>query len=100
MGKRIVWSPDALAQLTDARKTILTVSKSLKTANRLAREIFESTEILADQPEMYPLDKNKVNNDGTYRSYEIRRYNISYRITGDTIRIIRVRWSGQEPKGH
>lgn len=98
MGKRIVWSPDALAQLTDARKTILGVSKSVKTANRLAREIFESTNLLAEQPEMYPLDKNKKNNDGTYRSYEVRRYNVSYRVISDTIRIIRVRWSGQEPK--
>ncbi|MEA1786487.1 type II toxin-antitoxin system RelE/ParE family toxin [Arenibacter sp. GZD96] len=54
MGKGVVWSPEALEQLTDARKAILNVSKSLKSANRLAREIFESTDILADQPEMYP----------------------------------------------
>lgn len=100
MGKRVIWSPDALEQLTDARKTILDVSKSLKSANRLAREIFESTDILADQSEIYPLDKNKADNDGTYRCYEIRRYNVSYRVLDDTIRIIRVRWSGQEPRKH
>lgn len=100
MGKRVVWSPDALAELTDARKTILNVSKSLKSANRLAREIFESTDILPDQPEMYPLDNNKANNDGSYRCYEVRRYNVSYRVVGDAIRIIRVRWSGQEPRKH
>ncbi len=100
MGKRIIWSPEALAQLTDARKTILDISKSVISANRLAREIFESTDILADQPELYPLDKNKNNNDGTYRCYEVRRYNVAYRVFGDTIRIIRIRWSGREPKKH
>lgn len=100
MGKRVIWSPEALEQLTDARKTILDISKSLKSANRLAREIFESTDILADQPEIYPLDKNKYSNDGTYRCYEVRRYNVSYRVLDDTIRIIRVRWSGQEPRKH
>lgn len=100
MGKRVIWSPEALVQLTDARKTILDISKSLKSANRLAREIFESTDILADQPEMYPLDKNKSENDGSYRCYEVRRYNVSYRVLEDTIRIIRVRWSGQEPRKH
>ncbi|MEN1785789.1 MAG: type II toxin-antitoxin system RelE/ParE family toxin [Bacteroidota bacterium] len=66
----------------------------------MAREIFESTDILPEQPEMYPLDKNKSNNDGTYRCYEVRRYNVSYRVFGDTIRIVRVRWSGQEPRKH
>jgi plasmid stabilization system protein ParE len=96
----VIWSPEALVQLTDARKTILDISKSLKSANRLAREIFESTDILADQPEMYPLDKNKSENDGSYRCYEVRRYNVSYRVLEDTIRIIRVRWSGQEPRKH
>ncbi|AZQ60446.1 type II toxin-antitoxin system RelE/ParE family toxin [Maribacter sp. MJ134] len=100
MGKRVIWSPDALGELTEARKTVLNVSKSLKSANRLVREIFESTDILADQSEIYPLDKNKNDNDGTYRCYEVRRYNVSYRVLDDTIRIIRVRWSGQEPRKH
>lgn len=86
--------------MTDARKTILDISKSVASANRLAREIFESTDILAYQPEMYPLDKNRIGNDGSYRCYEVRRYNVSYRVYGETIRIIRVRWSGQEPKEH
>lgn len=98
MVERIVWSTDALEDLSDARKTIFDVSKSLTGANRLAREIFESTDFLLKQPEMYPLDKNKLVNDGSYRCYEVRRYNVSYRILGDTVRIIRVRWAGREPR--
>lgn len=100
MGKRIVWSPDALTQLKEARKAILEISKSLSSANRLARELLESTDILANQPEIYPLDKNKAYNDGSYRCYEVRRYTISYRVLESTIRIIRIRWSGQEPRKH
>jgi hypothetical protein len=49
---------------------------------------------------MYPLDKNKMENDGSYRCYEIRTYNVSYRIVKDIIRIIRVRYSGKEPRKH
>jgi plasmid stabilization system protein ParE len=100
MGKRIVWSPTALKQLEEARNDVFETSKSIRSSNRLARDIFESTDILADQPEMYPLDKNKMENDGSYRCYEIRTYNVSYRIVKDIIRIIRVRYSGKEPRKH
>ncbi|WP_245871804.1 type II toxin-antitoxin system RelE/ParE family toxin [Sediminicola luteus] len=82
------------------RETILEISKSLTSANRMVREIFDSTDILVDQPEMYALDTNKFNNDGSYRCYEIRRYQVSYRVLEDSIRIIRIRWSSQEPREH
>jgi plasmid stabilization system protein ParE len=50
MGKRIVWSPTALKQLEEARNDVFETSKSIRSSNRLARDIFESTDILADQP--------------------------------------------------
>jgi plasmid stabilization system protein ParE len=100
MGKRIIWSPTALKQLKAARNDVFVTSKSIRSANRLARDIFESTDILGDHPEMYPLDNNKMENDGSYRCYEVRTYNVSYRVMGDSIRIIRVRYSGREPRQH
>jgi plasmid stabilization system protein ParE len=63
MGKRVIWSPTALRQLEEARSDVLETSKSIKSANRLARDNFESTDGLFDQPEMYPLDRNKAEND-------------------------------------
>lgn len=98
MGKKIIWSPTSLRQLEEIHIDIFDVSKSLSMANRVINDIMSSADILSSQPEIYTLDENKLNNDNSYRSYEIRTYNVAYRILTDTIRIIRVRYSGKEPR--
>ncbi|TGV01080.1 type II toxin-antitoxin system RelE/ParE family toxin [Flavivirga rizhaonensis] len=100
MGKKIVWSPTSLRQLEEVHTDIFEVSKSLNIADRVIGDILSSADVLSSQPEIYTLDENKLNNDGSYRSYEVRTYNIAYRILTDTIRIIRVRYSGKEPRGY
>jgi plasmid stabilization system protein ParE len=100
MGKKIIWSPTTLLQLEEIHEDILEVSKSLNTADRVVNDIMNSADILSSKPEIYTLDEYKLNNDGSYRSYEIRTYNLAYRVLEDTIRIIRVRYSGKEPKQH
>ncbi len=98
MGKKIIWSPTSLKQLEEVHTDIFEVSKSLNIANRVIDDIMSSADILSSQPEIYTLDENKLNNDNSYRSYEIRTYNVAYRILTDTVRIIRVRYSGNEPR--
>ena len=98
MGKEVIWSPSALLQLEGVHTDIFEVSISLKSADMVIDDIMESSSVLSNQPEIYTLDENKMPNDGSYRSYEIRTYNISYRILDQTIRIIRVRYSGKEPR--
>tara|TARA_B110000967_G_C18760230_1_gene497421 strand:+ start:634 stop:936 length:303 start_codon:yes stop_codon:yes gene_type:complete len=98
MGKKIVWSPTSLRQLEKIHEDIFEVSKSLNIADRVIDDILDSSNVLSSQPEIYTLDQNKLNNDGSYRSYEVRTYNIAYRIMSNTIRIIRVRYSGEEPR--
>ena len=98
MGKKIVWSPTSLLQLEEIHTTILEASKSLQSADRVVNDIMGSVAILSSQPEIYKLDGNKLNNDATYRSFEIRTYKVSYRVLPDTVRIIRVRYSKQEPR--
>lgn len=100
MGKKIIWSPTSLRQLEEVHEDILEISKSLSIADQLVNDILESVEILSLQPEIYTLDNNKMNNDGTYRSYEVRTYNVAYRVLTDVIQILRVRYSGKEPKGY
>ena len=97
MGKKIIWSPTSLLELEEVHQDILEVSKSLNIADRVVDDIIDSADILSAQPEIYTLDQNKFKNDGTYRSYEIRTYNVAYRVLTDVIRIIRVRYSGKEP---
>ena len=47
---------------------------------------------------MYPPDKYRKNNDGSFRAYELHRYRIAYRVTEKEIIIVRVRHTGMEPK--
>jgi plasmid stabilization system protein ParE len=98
MGKKIIWSYDALEQLEDIHFYIFFESKSIHIADKVVNTIFESTEILKTQPEIFKLDNQKVNNDGSFRVYFLYDYSISYQITETTIQILRVRHSARRSK--
>lgn len=98
MGKKIIWASDALEQLEDIHFYILFESKSILIADKVIDKIFESTEILKTSPEIYKLDSKKNNNDGSFRTYFIYDYMISYQITPDNIQILRVRHTSRKPK--
>lgn len=97
MGKIIIWSKFAIKHTEDIHKYILENSKSLRIADSLVDKILTSSETLSNQPELYPLDKLKQQNNGSYRAYEIFNYRISYRILKSKIRILRVRHTSREP---
>ena len=98
MGKKIIWSSDALNQLEDIHFYIFFESKSLTIADKVVNTIFDSTEILKTQPEIYKLDKQKTNNDGSFRVYALYDYALSYQITEENIYILRVRHNAQQQK--
>lgn len=100
MGKKIIWSSDALNQLEDIHFYIFFESKSITIADKVVNTIFDSTEILKTQSEVYKLDKQKTNNDGSFRVYSVYDYAVSYQITENTIYILRVRHNAQKPKKH
>jgi plasmid stabilization system protein ParE len=52
----------------------------------------------AANPTSHPPDKYKLNNDGTYRSFVKHSYRISYRVTNNTIRVLRVRHTSRKAK--
>lgn len=98
MGKKIIWSSDALNQLEDIHFYIFFESKSLTIADKVVNTIFDSTKILKTQPEIYKLDKQKTNNDGSFRVYAVYDYALSYQITEENIYILRVRHNAQQQK--
>ena len=100
MGKKIIWSKDALDQLEDIHFYIFFESKSITIADKVVNTIFDSTDILKTQPEIYKLDKQKINNDGSFRVYSVYDYAISYQITNDSIYILRVRHNARKSKKH
>ena len=100
MGKKIIWSSAALNQLEDIHFYIFFESKSITIADKVVNTIFDSTEILKTQSEVYKLDKQKTNNDGSFRVYSVYDYAVSYQITENTIYILRVHHNAQKPKKH
>ncbi|MEA9412119.1 type II toxin-antitoxin system RelE/ParE family toxin [Flavobacterium sp. PL02] len=100
MGSKIIWSNSALKQLENIHFYIFFESKSIHIADKVVSDIFESTEILKTQPEIFKLDKQKTNNDGSFRVYSIYNYSISYRIINRTIQILRVRHNALKSKKH
>lgn len=97
MGKEVIWSRPAIRQTEEIHAYILEDSDSLETADRVVKKIFDSSDILSERPEIYPMDKYKKDNDGSYRAYEVSRYRIAYRILNHQVRILRVRHTSREP---
>ncbi|WP_166924356.1 type II toxin-antitoxin system RelE/ParE family toxin [Flavobacterium poyangense] len=100
MGSKIIWSQNALKQLEGIHFYIFFESKSIQIADKVVNTIFESTEILKKQPEIYKLDKQKSNNDGSFRVYNVYNYSISYQVTLQSILILRVRHNARKSKKH
>jgi len=55
---------------------------------------------LTDHPEKHPRDKYHLNNDGSYRAFEIYKYRISYHVSQEKIIVIMLRHTKMEPKSH
>ena len=90
-----VWTPQAIAELKKAFEYIS--QDSPQNANNVIDEIITLADKLPEQPEMFPPDKYKKANDGSWRAFEKYHYRISYRITKKDIRIIRMRHTSRSP---
>lgn len=100
MGKTIIWTQQADAELSQAFLDLLEKSKSMDITIRVITEVYESTEVLSTNPEINKLDTLKEKNKGNIRAYEKHSYRISYLIEDEAIYIIRVGYSRKEPLGY
>jgi plasmid stabilization system protein ParE len=91
-----VWTPGAEAQLLKAYLFIL--KDSPQNAQKVKDQIIDLSIQLAQNPERFPLDKYRRNNDGSFRALEIYRYRVSYRVQKDYILIVRLRHTGMTPQ--
>jgi hypothetical protein len=97
MGKKIIWTNHAIAELNEAFLELLEQSQSIETTIRVIDEVHESAYILGTDPEIYKLDTLKANNPGDIRAYEKYTYRIPYQIEEEAIYSIRVRHARKEP---
>ncbi len=88
---------DDLAKLQLKKACDFIKKDSLKNADKVKKEILESVQSLAFQPEKYPPDKYKISNDGSYRAFELHHFRIVYKVLQAEIRIIIVRHTKMEP---
>jgi plasmid stabilization system protein ParE len=93
---QLVWTNQSEQQILKAYKYIS--EDSVINAKKVIEDIIIATEKALYNPEYYPIDKYKIDNDGSYRSFEKHGYRISYRFTKIIIRVLRVRHTKMKPK--
>lgn len=92
---KIIWDNLALKQFLEL---IAYIEKdSPFNAEKVRKNILLKIDTLAKYPEIFSLDKYRLNNDGTFRAFELHRYRIAYCIMDDEIRIIRIRHTKMKP---
>ena len=96
--RKIRWDAAALYYFNKAIEYI--ALDSVQNAEKVRLEILEKIGKLSDHPEMHAPDKYKQENDKNYRAFELYHYRISYYVSVNEIRILRVRHTSQEPKNY
>jgi plasmid stabilization system protein ParE len=91
----VVWTKQAQQHLYQAYKYIS--QDSVKNAEKVVASITEAVYKAARNPEMYNPDKDKHDNDGSYRAFEKHRYRVSYRFKDNVLRVLRVRHTRMHP---
>jgi plasmid stabilization system protein ParE len=92
---KINWEDEAKAQLKQACTYIR--KDSVKNSEKVKREILSAVTLLSSQPERYQLDKYKLNNDGSYRAFELYHYRVVYRVMHLEIKVLTIRHTKMEP---
>lgn len=98
MEREIVWNKRPSKFLATALKIIS--DDSIVQAERIEESLITAIQSLISNPEKFPPDKFKENNPGNFRAFEKPPFRIAYKVTERQIRILRMRYIKQEPKGY
>ncbi len=93
--RKIVWDDVAKEYL---KKSIQFIKQdSPQNADKVKGAIRLSIKEIPANPERYPMDKYRKSNNGSYRALELYGFRISYFVSDNEIRIVRIRHTRQEP---
>jgi len=93
--RKIVWDKQALNYFRESIRYIR--QDSPQNADKVKKEVLEKINELSGRPEIHNLDKYKLNNNGSYRAFELHRFRVSYLVKENQIIITRIRNTNQEP---
>ena len=93
--RKILWDKQALHYFRNAIQYIR--KDSPQNADKVKSEVLEKINELSIRPEIHNPDKYKINNNGSYRAFELHRLRVGYLVKENEIIIARVRNTNQEP---
>ncbi|MCH5716519.1 type II toxin-antitoxin system RelE/ParE family toxin [Niabella hibiscisoli] len=70
---------------------------SLQNAEKVKADIFSCIKQLSDNPHRHAADKYRLNNDPAFRAFEIHKFRITYHVSINEIRVIRIRHTQMNP---
>ena len=70
---------------------------SIQQAEQMNAQLLASFKALLQHPKKYPPDKYRLNNDGSYRAYELLKYRVSYHVSDMQVTVLRIRHTKMNP---
>lgn len=96
--RKVTWTKGATRQLDAAIKRIRKDSE--QDADEVREKILDKINALSDDIAVHRQDAYKKDNDGNYLYFEILKYRIVYYRKSEEVFIIRIRFTGMEPKSY
>ena len=95
MVKKIVWDKEAISQMEKVYEYLK--ERSLQSANKVRKSIKKTVQELPKHPEIYGIDRFKIDNTNEHRAFEKYSYRVTYRVKEKEIRILRIRHTSRIP---
>ncbi len=95
MAYKVIWDNIAKEQLKKAYSYIK--KDSVVNAEKIRKEILLTCNELNRHPKKHPADKYKIVNYGSYRTFILHRYRISYVVKETEIIVLQLRHTSREP---
>lgn len=93
--REVIWDEEAKLHLKEIIKYIRRASP--QGAEKVKSEILQTTKLLNQTPDVFSEDRFKLVNDGSYRAFTVFHYRVSYRITDNAVKVLRIRHTSREP---
>lgn len=96
--RKIVWSLSATNRLIDLLSWIK--DRSIQGSEIVEEGIYSKLEQVRKYPFRFPPDKYRLGNNGNFRNFISHSYSVTYEVTEQEIRVVRIIHVKQKPKNY